>query len=104
MKSKLNSFWFSTALWMAACGDGGEVSSNAATAPFNRVFFHGSPVLDLKNEGQGDHCENGGVRVSAGQDLNGNGRLERHEIRQAKYVCNGQDGQDGQLSTAGPPT
>lgn len=47
-------------------------------------------------------CTEGGWRVSAGRDLNGDGRLQREEIESAATICNGLRGADGQDGPAGP--
>ncbi len=43
-----------------------------------------------------EECPNGGVQVSTGFDLNGNGELEDSEVAYSTFVCNGTDGQDGE--------
>ena len=43
-------------------------------------------------EPAGEHCGEGGTRVSSGLDDNGNGVLDDDEIDQTEYVCNGLPG------------
>lgn len=43
-------------------------------------------------EPAGRSCENGGIKINSGLDLNRNGLLEENEITSSAYVCNGVDG------------
>ncbi|MDP5197958.1 hypothetical protein [Flavobacterium sp. DG2-3] len=43
-------------------------------------------------EPAGASCENGGIKINSGLDLNRNGILEESEITSTAYVCNGVDG------------
>lgn len=43
----------------------------------------------LNDEPQGLNCENGGVRIENGLDLNSNAVLETNEISTTTYLCNG---------------
>jgi len=45
--------------------------------------------------GEESSCENGGVIVQTGFDLNGNGLLDPEEVLSSTYVCNGTNGTDG---------
>lgn len=48
-------------------------------------------LISLINETAGVNCANGGVKVQAGLDTNGNGILDAGEVNlsQTKYICNG---------------
>ncbi|MBN2722679.1 MAG: SBBP repeat-containing protein [Deltaproteobacteria bacterium] len=56
-----------------------------------------SSLVELTDEAAGENCENGGVRIDSGLDLNRNGILETEEILSTRFVCSsiGQDGSDG---------
>jgi Concanavalin A-like lectin/glucanases superfamily len=43
--------------------------------------------VKITNEPPGANCENGGVRIDAGADTNGNGVLDTAEIQTTGYVC-----------------
>ena len=59
-----------------------------------------SSLIKVLPESSGDYCENGGIRVESGSDLNNNGMLEEDEISAINYVCNGENGQSsGVIST-----
>lgn len=46
----------------------------------------------VTNIGAGANCENGGLKINTGVDLNENGTLDDTEINSTHYVCNGLDG------------
>ncbi len=48
-------------------------------------------LIDVTAE-PGTHCENGGQRIDAGLDTDGDGSLDPDEIGVTRYVCNGLDG------------
>ncbi len=52
-------------------------------------------LVDITEVGPGDDCENSGIRVDTGLDLNNNGELDADEIQHTYFVCNGTDGEDG---------
>src|SRR5690606_33726559 len=39
----------------------------------------------------GENCVNGGLKVTAGLDANGNGALDTDEVSSTNYVCNDQN-------------
>jgi hypothetical protein len=43
-------------------------------------------------EPAGSSCQNGGIKINSGLDLNKNGVLEENEITSTAYICNGVDG------------
>jgi hypothetical protein len=51
-------------------------------------------LVNSSTEGQGENCENGGVKLEFGVDTNFNGVLESDEVTSTAYVCNGLDGED----------
>jgi len=55
-----------------------------------------SALVEVTGIDAGDECTNGGVLVTNGYDLNGNGELEENEIAGSTVVCNGENGTDGQ--------
>ena len=52
-------------------------------------------LVSASQEEAGDNCANGGVRVSAGLDENGNNILEMFEISSTQFICNGTNGVNG---------
>ena len=42
------------------------------------------------------NCMNGGISIHSGLDLNNNTILEENEITDIEYICNGEDGVDGE--------
>jgi hypothetical protein len=66
-----------------------------------------TPLIDIVPIPQGsEECPEGGIRVSTGNDTNGNGVLDPDEITDTVFVCNGQDGSNngcsGGNTLAGP--
>jgi len=52
-----------------------------------------SIAISLTNEPVGSNCANGGIKIEAGVDDNGNGVLDiPGEVDDTDYVCNGSDG------------
>jgi hypothetical protein len=57
---------------------------------------NGAPyICDMIPESVNDDCPNGGLRVIAGLDLNGDGQLTGNEVASTQYLCNGTDGKNG---------
>jgi hypothetical protein len=56
-------------------------------------------LTSVITEPAGDNCENGGVKINTGVDLNGDGTLDTDEITATAYVCNGIDGNSGLIKT-----
>lgn len=53
-------------------------------------------LVRVTAEGIGTNCAAGGQLVETGYDANDNGELDAAELESAFYVCNGEDGTDGQ--------
>ncbi|MEJ7643731.1 MAG: hypothetical protein WKF87_04000 [Chryseolinea sp.] len=51
-----------------------------------------SSVINSTPELAGDHCPYGGLKVESGVDTNANEQLDSFEIKQVRYLCNGEDG------------
>ena len=84
-------------LGLGACGGGGDAADTSALG--------GSSVLmTVRSEAAGADCANGGSRIGAGFDANGNGLLDAAEITSTQYVCNGVDGAAGLAGAAGATT
>ncbi|MEQ9309753.1 MAG: hypothetical protein RLN90_09885 [Balneolaceae bacterium] len=49
-------------------------------------------LTKITNEDSGLNCENGGLKIDSGVDVNGDGTLGDTEITATAYVCNGIDG------------
>ena len=62
-------------------------------------------LVNTSVESPGINCENGGVKIEVGLDLNRNNNLDTNEIdsSQTAYICNGVDGQDGSNAGTIPP-
>ena len=62
-------------------------------------------LINTSDESPGDNCENGGIKIEVGLDINRNNILDIDEIdsSQTVYICNGADGQDGSASGTEPP-
>lgn len=69
--------------------DGAEVQNTKYVC--NGVNGKNSLTTVVK-EPAGASCENGGIKINSGLDLNRNGILEENEITSTAYVCNGVDG------------
>lgn len=52
-------------------------------------------LVDVTDVDPGETCENGGVQISVGQDLNENGQLDSDEIMSSSFVCNGSNSTGG---------
>lgn len=52
-------------------------------------------LVQTSEEPAGDNCADGGTRVDAGADDDGDGVLDPEEIDETTYVCQGADGADG---------
>lgn len=56
----------------------------------------GNPSLtSVTTEPAGANCENGGIKIDSGIDINEDGSLDDSEITATAYVCNGIDGNNG---------
>jgi|TARA_B110000114_G_C15036146_1_gene375035 hypothetical protein len=53
-------------------------------------------LIVSEEENQGANCENGGIKISYGMDVNRNNVLETNEIENSYYICNGIDGTNGE--------
>ncbi|MCC9017330.1 DUF7151 family protein [Flavobacterium lipolyticum] len=69
--------------------DGNEVQNTKYVC--NGINGKNSLTTVIK-EPKGVSCENGGIKINSGLDLNKNGVLEENEITSTAYVCNGTDG------------
>jgi hypothetical protein len=73
-------------LFMVGCEDGKEGAEGS----------DGLNILVLTEvEPAGSNCVNGGTKVSFGYDNDVNGILESTEVSTSTYICNGEDGNDG---------
>ena len=54
-------------------------------------------LINTTDEAPGTNCTNGGIKIEVGDDTNGDGVLDADEIDGSltRFVCNGEDGQDG---------
>lgn len=49
-------------------------------------------LVSVSEEPPGENCPGGGRKIEVGQDANDNGELDRFEIVDSFYICNGTDG------------
>ena len=88
------------ALLLAACGGGGGGGGGAIPfVPVTQQPQPGAPersalLTRVKAEPAGGSCPQGGARVDAGIDGNGDGVLADSEVSSTQYVCSGADGYD----------
>jgi hypothetical protein len=55
----------------------------------------GQPLVEVAAEPAGENCPDGGIQVTSGIDIDGNGMLEGEELLGTQYVCNGSSGVAG---------
>ncbi len=55
----------------------------------------GQPLVEVTAEPAGENCADGGIAVTSGIDVDGNGVLEGEELLGTHYVCNGSSGVAG---------
>ncbi len=60
-----------------------------------------SSLINLEPEPPGPNCENGGVKIETGVDLDEDGVLDPNEVQDTAYVCNGQQGPEGRDGNSG---
>jgi hypothetical protein len=87
-----------TSLLLAACGRGADGANGKDGANGLTALISGGA------EAAGAHCANGGSRVEAGLDVNGNGVLDAAEVSSTQYVCNGESGPTGNTGATGTAT
>ena len=74
-------------------------SEEGATGPQGEQGDSGRAALMVsKDEPKGAHCENGGIQIESGVDLNSDGILSADEVTATKYVCHGDAGAEGQAA------
>ena len=52
-------------------------------------------LVSTSDEAPGANCANGGTKIEAGPDEDGDGVLDSSEVTSTSYVCNGDDGGSG---------
>ncbi|PIB36203.1 hypothetical protein BFP72_12770 [Reichenbachiella sp. 5M10] len=60
-------------------------------------------LIDMDAETSGSNCSNGGLKISIGQDMNGNQILETDEIQVVDYICHGNGGNSSPLASKSTP-
>ena len=73
-----------------ASGDDGEPGEDGTSA-----------LISTSTEEPGANCEEGGLKIEAGLDLDANGLLSSEEATATQFICNGAGGQDGQNGVDG---
>ena len=58
-------------------------------------------LIATSTEPAGNNCANGGVKIEAGVDDNGNGQLDSSEVDSTQYICNGNTGNQGNTGAQG---
>lgn len=63
------------------------------TGPMGEQGLQGTiSLINISDQDPGANCENGGIRVDTGLDINSNQILDNNEIQNTKYICNGNNG------------
>lgn len=60
-------------------------------------------LIKTTSEAAGMNCDNGGVKIDSGVDINGDGTLDDTEVTATTYVCNGIDGNDSLTKITNEP-
>jgi hypothetical protein len=91
------------AMLVSACGGGGgSTSSNNQQTNSNISTGKNSVAAKTASLPVGDSsCPYGGILVSTGVDINGNGLLDTSEVTNSQPVCNGATGTAGSAGTNG---
>lgn len=55
-------------------------------------------LVNLTKELAGDQCASGGFKIESGIDINNNGVLDSDEVQSTDFICNGNDGLNGNSS------
>jgi hypothetical protein len=82
--------------------DTGEVTSTQYLCHGSSGAAAASGLVRLATEAAGTNCPNGGSRVEAGTDTNGNGVLDTAEVVSTAFVCQGAAGTTGPVGPTGP--
>ena len=62
-------------------------------------------LIATSTEPAGTNCANGGVKIEAGVDDNGNGQLDANEVDSTQYICDGGSSATTMLTSySTPPT
>ncbi|MFL2623782.1 MAG: hypothetical protein ACJ0P6_04710 [Flavobacteriaceae bacterium] len=83
-------------------GQDGAVGATGPTGPQGPAGNDGEvavkTLINTSDEAAGDNCANGGVKIEVGEDTNADGILDNDEVDDSltRFVCNGQDGNDGE--------
>ncbi len=56
-------------------------------------------LTSVSTEPAGENCDNGGIKIDSGLDVNADGTLDATEITATAYICNGADGNNGLIKT-----
>ena len=92
---KLLAALFATVL-VVACGGGGNSGDTSSVVPATpQVAVKNTVAFSSENNAPVTACPNGGITVHSGVDINGDGVLERSEVSNTQYVCNGVNGGKG---------
>ncbi|MGE0404266.1 MAG: hypothetical protein AB7T06_46585, partial [Kofleriaceae bacterium] len=60
-------------------------------------------LVTTSEEGAGANCANGGTKIEAGPDEDGNGVLDPSEVTSTSYVCDGDGGSNSLVTTSEEP-
>jgi photosystem II stability/assembly factor-like uncharacterized protein len=74
-------------------GANGSTGATGATGATGNAGL--TSLVRIDAEAPGANCANGGSKVTAGPDANGNGVLENGEVSSTSYVCSGAAGANG---------
>ena len=80
-------------LWSQVVGPQGPTGATGAKGATGSTGATGTaarrPLVKVQAEPKGVNCTNGGQRIDAGSDTNGDGTLQSSEILQTSYACDG---------------
>jgi hypothetical protein len=78
--------------------DGDEIQSTQYICNGNNGDDGLKSLVKLTEELAGDNCASGGFKVESGIDINNNGVLDSDEVQSTDFICNGNDGLNGNSS------
>lgn len=58
-------------------------------------------LVETKDEVASEHCQAGGIRIDAGYDIDGDGKLSPDEVKKTTFVCHGDKGPGGPDGSSG---
>ena len=85
-------------------GSDGHDGTDGAQGPPGMNGTDGlNALISMTHESSGQNCANGGTRIDAGVDDDGDGILDASEVDQSQYVCDGGSSNNTMLTTVSAP-